>query len=129
MTELKIEVISNSVADPFSEHNYIQLFIFFFNDTAPTEFYTLSLHDALPISVQAWALIAGLDLDGSLEDLADVIDVCADPQAAVASLRALGALAPWASGWRGEPVLAAAWQTAGITVPVAEPGPDLLGGF
>src|SRR5687767_15959382 len=23
---------------------------FFFNDTAPTEFYTLSLHDALPIS-------------------------------------------------------------------------------
>src|SRR5438034_9330286 len=26
-------------------------FIFFFNDTATTEFYTLSLHDALPISV------------------------------------------------------------------------------
>src|SRR5204863_10185653 len=25
-------------------------FIFFFNDTAPTEIYTLSLHDALPIS-------------------------------------------------------------------------------
>src|SRR6478672_13709486 len=24
-------------------------FLFFFNDTAPTEFYTLSLHDALPI--------------------------------------------------------------------------------
>src|SRR5258708_33606314 len=28
------------------------LFIFFFNDTATTEIYTLSLHDALPIS--AW---------------------------------------------------------------------------
>src|SRR5207253_10343367 len=27
------------------------LFSFFFNDTAPTEIYTLSLHDALPISV------------------------------------------------------------------------------
>src|SRR5207249_11307595 len=27
------------------------LFIFFFNDTATTEIYTLSLHDALPISV------------------------------------------------------------------------------
>src|SRR3712207_6904684 len=27
------------------------LVIFFFNDTAPTEIYTLSLHDALPISV------------------------------------------------------------------------------
>src|ERR1039458_1671408 len=27
---------------------------FFFNDTATTEIYTLSLHDALPISVSAW---------------------------------------------------------------------------
>src|SRR2546421_12239122 len=27
----------------------IIFFFFFFNDTAPTEFYTLSLHDALPI--------------------------------------------------------------------------------
>src|ERR1035441_10870243 len=26
---------------------------FFFNDTAPTEIYTLSLHDALPISIAA----------------------------------------------------------------------------
>src|SRR3712207_7587887 len=29
------------------------LYIFFFNDTATTEIYTLSLHDALPISVEA----------------------------------------------------------------------------
>src|SRR5437899_10744759 len=29
---------------------YISLLYFFFNDTAPTEIYTLSLHDALPIS-------------------------------------------------------------------------------
>src|SRR2546430_13681618 len=28
-------------------------FLFFFNDTATTEIYTLSLHDALPICVQA----------------------------------------------------------------------------
>src|SRR5215813_15110801 len=28
------------------------LFFFFFNDTATTEIYTLSLHDALPISVR-----------------------------------------------------------------------------
>src|SRR5436309_10052331 len=27
-------------------------FLFFFNDTAPTQIYTLSLHDALPISVK-----------------------------------------------------------------------------
>ena len=26
-------------------------FLFFFNDTATTEIYTLSLHDALPISI------------------------------------------------------------------------------
>src|SRR3989475_12504065 len=29
-------------------------FFFFFNDTATTEIYTLSLHDALPISAYAW---------------------------------------------------------------------------
>src|SRR5205823_14841944 len=29
---------------------YFLLFFFFFNDTATTEIYTLSLHDALPIS-------------------------------------------------------------------------------
>src|SRR6266576_5879621 len=29
----------------------ISLFFFFFNDTATTEIYTLSLHDALPISL------------------------------------------------------------------------------
>src|SRR5256885_16701379 len=28
---------------------YLYLFFFFFNDTATTEIYTLSLHDALPI--------------------------------------------------------------------------------
>src|SRR2546422_2086987 len=30
---------------------HIILFFFFFNDTATTEIYTLSLHDALPISL------------------------------------------------------------------------------
>src|SRR5256885_11482001 len=29
---------------------YLCIFFFFFNDTATTEIYTLSLHDALPIS-------------------------------------------------------------------------------
>src|SRR3712207_8084776 len=34
---------------------------FFFNDTATTEIYTLSLHDALPISVAArWGRVATL---------------------------------------------------------------------
>ena len=36
-------------------------FVFFFNDTATTEIYTLSLHDALPISRKLyWALVVGL---------------------------------------------------------------------
>src|SRR3712207_9222643 len=30
--------------------NTVLIFFFFFNDTATTEIYTLSLHDALPIS-------------------------------------------------------------------------------
>src|SRR5438874_3487440 len=33
------------------------LVIFFFNDTATTEIYTLSLHDALPISASRWLAI------------------------------------------------------------------------
>src|SRR2546422_643755 len=32
-----------------SSHGYISYAVFFFNDTATTEIYTLSLHDALPI--------------------------------------------------------------------------------
>src|ERR1051326_9597276 len=32
---------------------FVSLFFFFFNDTATTEIYTLSLHDALPICVCA----------------------------------------------------------------------------
>src|SRR2546429_4279457 len=31
-------------------YTYLCFFFFFFNDTATTEIYTLSLHDALPIS-------------------------------------------------------------------------------
>src|SRR2546422_11705917 len=31
---------------------YVFFFFFFFNDTATTEIYTLSLHDALPISLR-----------------------------------------------------------------------------
>src|SRR5258707_15864394 len=35
----------------FESTNYSQkVYVFFFNDTATTEIYTLSLHDALPIS-------------------------------------------------------------------------------
>src|SRR5436309_13747852 len=36
---------------PLYSLNYL-LYLFFFNDTAPTEIYTLSLHDALPICLK-----------------------------------------------------------------------------
>ena len=35
--------------------------VFFFNDTATTEIYTLSLHDALPILAQAQDSFNGID--------------------------------------------------------------------
>src|ERR1039457_151248 len=34
--------------------SFVVLFFFFFNDTATTEIYTLSLHDALPIWIGLW---------------------------------------------------------------------------
>src|SRR3712207_8609062 len=37
---------------------------FFFNDTATTEIYTLSLHDALPISPDGRAVVVEQDRDG-----------------------------------------------------------------
>src|SRR5260221_6456170 len=42
---------------PFVSHVRLPsrvFFFFFFNDTATTEIYTLSLHDALPISTRPW---------------------------------------------------------------------------
>src|SRR3712207_7668432 len=36
------------------------MFVFFFNDTATTEIYTLSLHDALPISLHTRELVGAL---------------------------------------------------------------------
>src|SRR3989338_9515003 len=41
-----------------AETSFDRNFIFFFNDTATTEIYTLSLHDALPICL--WKFISGV---------------------------------------------------------------------
>src|SRR6266511_4917028 len=41
---------------PSSKYSKIQPIHFFFNDTATTEIYTLSLHDALPISIGVVAI-------------------------------------------------------------------------
>ena len=43
-------------------------FFFFFNDTATTEIYTLSLHDALPISPKLEFA------EGSFDELVDYIE-------------------------------------------------------
>src|SRR5258706_16343242 len=45
---------------------YKSLFLFFFNDTATTEIYTLSLHDALPICAKCKTLRTGAPVRGSL---------------------------------------------------------------
>src|SRR6266487_7061218 len=42
--------------------SFLFFFFFFFNDTATTEIYTLSLHDALPISAPHVAGLAALVL-------------------------------------------------------------------
>src|SRR3990167_6140577 len=44
-----------------SSHSQISYAVFFFNDTATTEIYTLSLHDALPILHQSKNLAYGLE--------------------------------------------------------------------
>src|SRR5258708_21361417 len=42
-----------------STRSLLCFFFFFFNDTATTEIYTLSLHDALPISLDQAAITTG----------------------------------------------------------------------
>src|SRR5437762_14167021 len=50
---------------------YLSSIFFFFNDTAPTEIYTLSLHDALPICL----LLAGV-----IGCWRQVLEVCQIPR-------------------------------------------------
>src|SRR2546430_12354003 len=55
--------------------------IFFFNDTATTEIYTLSLHDALPISFTRWPITSGSTTSGCTRwATADRIGRCACPR-------------------------------------------------
>src|SRR6202790_5819462 len=48
-------------ASPLSSAAQTPICVFFFNDTAPTEIYTLSLHDALPIFKDQAALFSADD--------------------------------------------------------------------
>src|SRR2546426_4770147 len=78
-------------------------FFFFFNDTATTEIYTLSLHDALPICGEARARVR---LHHAAAEAAGVLglDRCADrgPLMGAATTRVwLGALVAGAPAARG----------------------------
>src|SRR2546427_12997673 len=65
-------LVSPSVASPVTcSPSSFATFFFFFNDTATTEIYTLSLHDALPICGGVHALDEPLGLVELVGDLAD----------------------------------------------------------
>src|SRR5260221_12723489 len=46
----------------------LDFYFFFFNDTATTEIYTLSLHDALPICACTGSMLVDADQDGLDDD-------------------------------------------------------------
>src|SRR5439155_21532946 len=50
-------------------HLYFLVLFFFFNDTATTEIYTLSLHDALPISQRAQLEANNLKRKGEAQEI------------------------------------------------------------
>src|SRR3712207_7533337 len=54
--------VCHSITDYYS---LLILYFFFFNDTATTEIYTLSLHDALPISRRPRTILSSLCLRAS----------------------------------------------------------------
>src|SRR3712207_7912613 len=60
------------------------VFVFFFNDTATTEIYTLSLHDALPISIADLNEERGEALAGELGATFAKADVTEEEQVAAA---------------------------------------------
>src|SRR5438874_10951613 len=58
---------------------FTYLFLFFFNDTATTEIYTLSLHDALPISHHVAREVVGIDHElGIIAPLVGIADFLAE---------------------------------------------------
>src|SRR5258707_13251645 len=60
---------------PYRTDRWMEIVVFFFNDTATTEIYTLSLHDALPISGRGAVVDADLLRAGGQVGVAGVAGV------------------------------------------------------
>src|SRR3989441_10763390 len=60
----------------------VRAFFFFFNDTATTEIYTLSLHDALPISRGSGWVVDGAAIKPRESGFAEQSGFGSDPPAA-----------------------------------------------
>src|SRR6185503_18520695 len=74
------------------------IFFFFFNDTATTEIYTLSLHDALPICAGAVVDVAGIPEE--IAPMEAINDCCEGLRSSAASRRGVllggASFAAWA---------------------------------
>src|SRR2546430_14138472 len=102
---------------PFSK-----LFFFFFNDTATTEIYTLSLHDALPIYVRTnrprfWAPDRAAD-EAALRTLYDVLLTVA---------RLLAPAAPFVSDWLHRALVGTSVHLVSFPSDQGRREPELLG--
>src|SRR5258708_17639683 len=70
-------------------------FLFFFNDTATTEIYTLSLHDALPICLQVAPQRLRVFHGAQAGDAGPITPGQGQPARSVACLSACPGLADW----------------------------------
>src|SRR6266496_838568 len=109
-------------------------FVFFFNDTATTEIYTLSLHDALPIwcaHVQLLPDTASVPAPGgpwfaAANDLAHMFDPADQAKGWVTAFDAESGQIRWKYA-AAHPILAGVTPTAGGIVFAADLGGELYG--
>src|SRR5256885_14105019 len=70
---------SSVISRPLLLPSLFMFFVFFFfNDTATTEIYTLSLHDALPICEPDLVIVRSMSRDGEVNQ-GDHVEITLDP--------------------------------------------------